>query len=100
LGIIRFSIFDFRFSIGDYSIFDFRFSIFDWDYSIFDFGFSILDFGLELFDFGFWIGIIGVNLIFKPIINLKSDARILLSHPLLPGGGGTGGRSGERKHPR
>jgi hypothetical protein len=26
---------------------------------------------------GFGIGIIGVNLIFKPIINLKGDARIL-----------------------
>jgi hypothetical protein len=48
---------------------------------------------------GFGIGIIGVNLIFKPIINVKGearilfplvkrDARLLLSHPLLPGGGG------------
>jgi hypothetical protein len=45
------------------------------------------------------MGIIGVNLIFKPIINFKGDARILfplvkrdarvlLSHPLLPGRGG------------
>jgi len=74
---------------------------------LFDFGFWILDFGFWILDFGFWIGIIrfwigisGVNLIFKPIINLKGDARILLSHPLLPGGRGGGGRSGERKHPR
>jgi len=62
-------------------------------------------------DFGFWIGIIGVNLIFKPTINLKGDARILfplvkrdvtllLSHPLLPGRGGRRRESGEREHPR
>jgi hypothetical protein len=53
-----------------------------------DFGFWILDWNYSILDFGFWIGIIGVNLIFKPIINLKRDARLLLSHPLLPGGGG------------
>jgi hypothetical protein len=57
-----------------------------------DFLFWILDW---ILDFGFWIGIIGVNLIFKPIINLKSDARILLSHPLLPGGGGPAGDPGK-----
>ncbi len=61
-------------------------------------------------DFGFWIGIIGVNLIFKPIINLKGDARILFPlvkrdarlpfTPYSPEAKGVGGRSGERKHPR
>jgi hypothetical protein len=50
-------------------------------------GFGIWDLGFG-FDLDFGIGISGVNLIFKPIINLKGDARILLSHPLLPGGGG------------
>jgi hypothetical protein len=69
-------------------------------FGIWDLGFGIWDWNYSIWDLGFGIGIIGVNLIFKPIINLKSDARILLSHPLLPGGGGAGGRSGERKHPR
>jgi len=52
-------------------------------------------------DFGFWIGIIGVNLIFKPIINLKGDAReYSCPTPYSPEAGSAGGRSGERKHPR
>jgi len=65
------------------------------DLGLFDLGFGIWDLGFGIWDLGFGIGIIrfgigisGVNLIFKPIINLKGDARILLSHPLLPGGGG------------
>jgi hypothetical protein len=90
------------FSIGDYSILDLGFGIFDW--GLFDLGFGIWDFRLGIIRFGIWdlgfsIGIIGVNLIFKPIINLKSDARLLFT-PYSPEAGGAGGRSGERKHPR
>jgi len=65
--------------------------LFDLGFGIWDLGFGIGMIRFGIWDLGFGIGIIGVNLIFKPIINPKSDARILLSHPLLPGGGASAG---------
>ena len=61
ISMIRFSIFDFRFSIGDYSIGDWGLGIGDW---------GLFDLRFEIWDLGLGMGIIGVNLIFKPIINL------------------------------
>jgi hypothetical protein len=51
-----------------------------------DFGLGLFDLRFEILDWEFWIGIIGVNLIFKPIINLAcSRVSIPLASPLNKG---------------